>query len=130
MRTIEIDFEVYKELTIRRATEEVTFNDVIRELLKLKPVSKENKQILSEDKKPWIYKGVSFPHGTEFRGTYKGEPYSGKVIDGGLVVDGQRFNSPSAAAVHITGTSVNGWIFWQCKFPNQNSWQYIVKLRK
>jgi hypothetical protein len=30
---IGVDFEVFKELTARRASESVTYNDVIRELL-------------------------------------------------------------------------------------------------
>lgn len=35
MMTIDIDFDVFKELTRRRSSEEVTYNDVIRELLGL-----------------------------------------------------------------------------------------------
>ena len=35
MTTIEIDFDVFKELTIRRTTESVTYNDVLLELLGL-----------------------------------------------------------------------------------------------
>lgn len=35
MHTIEVDFEVFKQLTVRRATEEVSCNDVIRERLNL-----------------------------------------------------------------------------------------------
>ncbi len=35
MPQIDIDFEVFKELTNRRPTEEVTHNDLLQELLKL-----------------------------------------------------------------------------------------------
>ena len=31
MHTIGVDFDVYKQLAVRRATEEVAYNDVIRE---------------------------------------------------------------------------------------------------
>src|SRR6266576_3665144 len=37
MRTIEVDFDVYKALTSRRPTEEVTENEVLRDLLGLSP---------------------------------------------------------------------------------------------
>lgn len=36
MATIEVDFEVYKELTVRRESESMTENDVIRLLLGLR----------------------------------------------------------------------------------------------
>ncbi len=36
MPSIDIDFDIYKELTSLRETEDVTYNDVIRELLELK----------------------------------------------------------------------------------------------
>ena len=35
MRTIEIDFDVYKALTLKRETEDVSYNDVFREILGL-----------------------------------------------------------------------------------------------
>ena len=30
----------------------------------------------------------------------------------------------------ITGNPVNGWNFWQCRFPGQSAWQDIRSLRK
>lgn len=35
MHAVEVDFDVYKQLTVRRTTEDVSYNDVIRELLGL-----------------------------------------------------------------------------------------------
>jgi len=128
---IEIDFDVFKELTNRRATENITYNDVLRELLGLNPLKTAG---LSPDFAPsegaWTTKGVTFPAGTEFRANYKGQTIFGKVESGFLVVNGKRFNSPSAAAVSITGNSVNGWIFWECRLPGKTSWQIIKTLRK
>lgn len=40
MQTIQIDFDVYKALTLRRASEDVTCNDVLRELLGLNVAKK------------------------------------------------------------------------------------------
>lgn len=132
MMTIEIDFDVFKTLTIRRDSEEVTYNDVLRDLLGLDKISKQTTP--SDDITPsegaWITKGVRFPNGTDFRANYKGQTFHGKVQNSFLVVDGKRFDSPSAAAVDITGNSVNGWIFWECRLPGQNTWQMIKSLRK
>ena len=130
METIEIDFDVYKALTIRRESEEVTYNDVLRDLLGLNPAVKEKKMGYDNGGSPWVVKGVTFPHGTEFRATYKGLVYTGKVENGALVVDGKRFSSPSAAAGSITNNLVNGWIFWECKLPGQSYWVTAKQLRK
>ena len=128
---IEIDFDVFKELTNRRATESITCNDVLREILGLNP--KKTTSIntdLASSAGSWTTKGVTFPAGTEFRTTYKGQTIFGKVEDGFLMVNGKRFDSPSAAAVSITGNMVNGWIFWECRFPGKTAWQIIKALRK
>lgn len=131
MHTIEVDFDVFKQLTIRRTTEDVSYNDVIRELLGLGQdkanSSKRETDISSND---WIAKGVRFPADTEFRATYKGQVRTGRVEGGALIVDGKRFESPSAAAVAITGSPVNGWRFWECRLPGKPSWQPIENLRR
>lgn len=135
MHTIDVDFDVFKQLTVRRETETMTYNDVIRELLGLEKkiiiendYSKTQFHEISED--DWLVKGVRFPNGTEFRATYKGQIKNGRVESAALVVNGKRYESPSAAAVAITKTSVNGWGFWECKLPGKNSWQSIDSLRR
>lgn len=131
MSTIEIDFDVYKALTLRRTSEEVTYNDVLRQLLNLttkKGASVSASAPLAQGE--WIAKGVLFPAGTEFRGSYKGRTFMGKVESGALHVDGKQYDSPSAAAVAITGNPVNGWLFWECRFPGSSSWVMIKSLRK
>lgn len=95
MAAIEVDFEVFKELTVRRTSESMTENDVIRSLLGLDgPTSKPAADNESTGGNPWVCKGVTFPHGTEFRATYKGQLYTGAVAEGALVVHGKRFTSP------------------------------------
>ena len=133
MASIQVDFEVFKELTARRASESVTENDVIRGLLGLngvasQPISKPSPPEIGQ--LPWVSKGVSFPHTTEFRATYKGQQYTGVVENGALVVNGERFSSPSAAAVSITQNPVNGWRFWECLLPGTSRWKIIANLRK
>ena len=132
MYTIDVDFEVYKQLTVRRSTEDVTYNDVIRELLGLAqttPLPRSEKSA-SPSPSDWVAKGVRFPAGTEFRANYKGQVHVARVESGALMLsNGKRFDSPSAAAVSITGSAVNGWRFWECKLPGK-SWQLIETLRR
>jgi hypothetical protein len=131
--SIDIDFDVYKELTVRRKTHDMTENDVLREMLGLgraKPKVQSNGAGQESAGVPWVWKGVSFPHGTELRAEYSGRTYYAKVEDGALVYEGKRFKSPSPAATAVTGNPLNGWKFWECKMPGKNRWVLINKLRK
>ena len=130
MHTIEVDFDVYKQLTVRRATEDVSYNDVIRELLGLGQGKDSTPKAVASSAEDWVAKGVRFPAGTEFRTNYKGQAHTGRVEGGSLVVKGKHFDSPSAAAVSITGSPVNGWRFWECKLPGKPSWQLMESLRR
>ena len=130
MATIEVDFEVYKQLTVRRATEDTTYNDVLRELLGLKPENLDSRKVGDiPSPEDWIVKGVRFPVGTEFRANYKGKVYMGRAEGAAFVLSGQRYLSPSPAAVSITGHGINGWDFWECRLPGKSSWQYMNVLR-
>jgi hypothetical protein len=131
MHMIEVDFDVYKQLTVRRTTEDVTCNDVIRELLGLGPSKTEPRKVQIEPSSAdWVAKGVRFPEGTEFRANYKGQMRTGRVEGGSLLVNGRPYDSPSAAAVAITGSAVNGWRFWECRFAGDSSWKLIESLRR
>jgi Restriction Enzyme Adenine Methylase Associated len=130
MPQIEIDFEVYKEITSRRPTEEFTCNDVIRDLLQLPQRAKNGRKSIPNGSNPWIVSDTSFPAGSEFMAEYKGTTYSGIVKDGKLELsDGHKFSTPSAAAVHITNTNVNGWRFWRCKLPGESQYVLAERLR-
>lgn len=130
MRTIEVDFDVYKAITLRRPSEEVSENDVLREILGLP--AKKGSAVAGGAPAPgdWVTKGVRFPTGTEFRATYKGQTYLARVEGGALVLNGKRYDSPSSAAVSITGNPVNGWTFWECRVPGQPGWKTIKSLRE
>ncbi|MEK6592447.1 MAG: DUF2924 domain-containing protein [Pseudomonadota bacterium] len=78
----------------------------------------------------WATKGVRFPAGTEFRANYKGQTHLARVESGALVLNGRRYDTPSSAAMSITGNPVNGWTFWGCRLPGQASWRIIKALRK
>jgi hypothetical protein len=131
MRTIEVDFDVYKALMMRRPTENVTENDVLRELLQL-PRVKPGSAPATAGPAPgdWITKGVRFPAGTEFRAHYKGQTHLGRAEAGALMLNGKPYDSPSSAAVSITGSSVNGWRFWEARLPGEAGWKMIESLRR
>ncbi len=132
--SIDIDFDVWKAITNLRKTPEVAENDVLRELLGLSLAKSFKAQsdgaAQSSVGIPWVWKGVTFPHGTEFRVEYGGRKYYAKVEDGAIVYDGKRYKSPSPAAKAVTGNSVNGWTFWECRMPGKNAWVSLGKLRK
>ena len=91
MRTIEVDFDVFKALTLRRPAESVSENDVLRELLGL-PTQRQSVAIAAGPAPgDWVSKGVRFPAGTEFKATYKGKTYLGRVEGAALVLNGERF---------------------------------------
>lgn len=131
MHTIDIDFDVFKALTVKRASEDETYNDVLRNLLHLGPAAK----LAPPSDSPlapgeWVVKGVRFPSGTEFQAQYRGQLYSGRVERSALVVNGKSFDTPSKAAMSITKNSVNGWNFWECRLPGKASWQRMSMLRR
>lgn len=130
MRTIEVDFDVFKALTMRRPSESVSENDVLRELLGLPTHRQSTALAAGPAPGDWVTKGVRFPLGTEFRAVYKGQTFLGRVDAGALVVNGARFETPSAAAMSITQNNVNGWNFWECRFPGQSTWVVIKSLQK
>jgi hypothetical protein len=128
MNSIEIDFDVFKELTVRRASEDVTYNDVIRDLLGLDPVTETQERTLKPGGCTIL--GVHFPEGTQFRAVYKGKTHIAEIVMGRWVDDaGTVRNSPSDAARAITGTNINGWRFWLVKRPGELMWRKMDKLR-
>ncbi|MES1945667.1 hypothetical protein PC39_16171 [Salinisphaera sp. PC39] len=134
MMKIDIDFEVFKELTMLRESEEVTENQVIRRLLGLDEEAgpmraSKSDGVGDEEGIPWVVKNVYFPHGTQFRKVYKGREYLGTVKNGALELEGKRYTSPSAAAVSVTGINTNGWRFWECKRPSETTWRLMETYR-
>jgi hypothetical protein len=107
----------------------VSENDVLRQVLGLANQRTSTTATSSSAPGEWVTKGVRFPAGTEFRATYKGKTYLARAENGALVLNGRRFDSPSAAAMSITGKPVNGWTFWEGRLPGRTSWQIIKALR-
>jgi hypothetical protein len=126
--TIEVDFDVFKELTARRRDEQDSYNDVLRRILKIAGELVRPKTATTST--GVAFKGVFFPDGTVFRANYKGRTYTAEIKSGHWVdSDGTTRTSPSEAAVRITTKNWNGWRFWHCKRPGDSSWQLIDSLR-
>jgi hypothetical protein len=126
---IDIDFEVFKALTTMRESENTTYNDVLRRILELPQIEAAPSPKGPISGKSFIAEGVEFPNGTEFRMRHKGQWFTATVSDGCLVQNGKGFSSVSKPACEITHTSVNGWKYWECRFPGHADWQSIDTLR-
>ena len=133
MKTIEIDIDVHKAIERERVDFSETENSILKRLLN---VSKKSVDHMNTDQKPWTGKGVTIPHGSEAKMSYNGIEYYGKIENGNWNVEGQLFHSPSAAASNVAktkyggNTSLNGWHYWEIKFPNSSTYSPLWKMRE
>jgi hypothetical protein len=128
---IEIDFDVFKALTARRATEAVSYNQVIRELLGLPAESSRDDVAESSPDVGgnYIAAGRSLPVGTKLRAVYKGKIYRADIRNGRVYDEhGEAHASLSAAARSITKNNVNGMRFWKAKRPGDQDWLIVAGL--
>lgn len=137
-RTIEIDFDVHKVIETERQSFTDTPNAALRRLLKLGVANKPAQRSTDSDalRGSWTGKGVTLPVGTELRMEYRSRDHRGVIQDSAWLVEGQRFNSPSAAAGGVATTksgnrpSLDGWKYWQVKRPGDTEWTALSLLRK
>lgn len=141
---IEIDFDVFKELTVRRTNEEDSYNNVLRRLLQLPDINiNGDLSHRLESGRAWkstglggsragvYFSNVFLPNGTKFRANYKGRTFHARIEDEIWTDDdGTQRKSPSEAASAISRTSVNGWKFWHVKRPEDDDWVRMDDLRK
>lgn len=145
---IEVDFDVYKALTLRRKDEADSYSDVIRRLLQIAYEEKTTGEVPPDQTWPgkvgrigqlaglddldgaWIGK-VFFPEQTRFRATYKGQTFRAAIKgERWIGEDGVSHSSPSEAASAISGTKVNGWRFWYARRPEDDDWRRLDEFRK
>lgn len=134
---IHVDLEVYKALTSRLQSEGQDHNAVIRELLRLDSPIEPDVEMnglmrLADLARPlmatsgFYSRGLLLPNGTALRARYKGLEYIGSIHDNKWIdQQGTEHSSPSAAANAITGTTVNGWRFWEAKLPHEGGWRRL-----
>lgn len=131
MPQIDVDFEVWKALTVRRATESHGYNDVLRDMLGLSALTPELTKPVSKPVSGGgrTLGGRFLPNGSQLRATYKGVTHHAEISKNRLVgADGKIFASASAAATAITGTNVNGLAFWEAKRPTDEEWRKLMFL--
>jgi hypothetical protein len=63
-------------------------------------------------------------------GTHKGKKHIAVLKKNGMIrFKGEQYNSPSAAAVAIVGTAVNGWHFWSYR-NKKGKWAKLSELKQ
>ena len=149
MQQIEIDFEVFKALTARRLNPDHSNNDVIRDLLGLDSLIEPPDPIeILCDNSGTVYdtkfgtgsllggatgfsaRGIFLPNGSVLKATYKQQQHIARIESGRWIdADGKSHSSPSAAAKHITHSSVNGLRFWSVKRPKDPDWRRLDLLK-
>ena len=129
---IEVDFDVWKTLTALRSSESVSYNDVLRKLLKLGPAGGAGSGAAPSDTEEQGYDAVGrfLPHGTKLQARYKGRLYVGEISRGRIITEGKTFRSLSAAAKGITATNINGLRFWCAKRPGESDWTLVTGLKR
>jgi hypothetical protein len=126
-RPIDIDFDVHKKIELERQSFAETDNEVLRRLLSIGHSLKASAANISG--RPWVWKGVELPHGTELRMTYNGRTHSGMIQNGRWMIGGREYSSPSSAAGALARTkaggspSLNGWELWEAKLPGTERWR-------
>ena len=123
-KMIEIDLEINRVIETNRLSFSETHTDILRRLLGLKSSDKQEGNGGGLN----LGYGVILPEGTVLKGDYKRTEIRAEIKDGGILLDGEKHNSLSAAAKKFGGP--NGWKFWHwVKRPQDSEWVVLNKLR-
>lgn len=139
-RPTEIDFEIHKLIETERRSFTESDNDILRRLLGLAEAAEGEEgsgSVPGQEgaQAAWMRDGAMLPHGTLLRMTYNGQLLEGRVENGSLVVNGRPFGSPSGAAMGNVRTksgkrtSVDGWMYWHVKRPQDHDYIPLATLR-
>ena len=126
MTQIRIDLDVYKAIQQRLQSFNDTPNQVLRRIFELEVAEERPSTPQGEG----LYvKEVFLKNGLKMRKRFKGRTLEATVEGNSILYDGRKFNSPSGAAVYATGTSINGWRFWEYFDDNSGMWRSLSALR-
>lgn len=125
MKSIEIDFEVWKEIVAQQKNENDSPNHVLRRQFKLSTASAASKAVVTY----WSSRGGQIPVGTKLRARYKGKVYEALVTLKGIELGGKRYSDVSNAASEIAGGARNGWNFFEAQTPGETKWRPLSALR-
>jgi hypothetical protein len=128
---IDISFQNWQRLTALLESERDTIDNVIARLIADRLAQSRELSIVRRGASELAVKGVTLPNGTMLRATFKGKTYFAEIIEGRWFdrETGERRNSPSQAAIAITGGVTNGWRFWQVRRPGDDDWCALADLR-
>jgi hypothetical protein len=138
---MDVDFDIHKRVEAERRSFDEPQYVALRRLLGLPDVSVSAvsaNDSSSSAGRPWKDGHVEVPHGSDARMAYgRGKQhFAGKFLDGKLVVDGRSFSSLSDAASTLAVTkygdhpSLNGWNYWEVRFPGEAEWRAMDTLRR
>jgi len=133
MEKIDIDWDIHKLIEAeRRGFDEPPYL-ALRRLLNLP--ENENKPVIAETGDPWKEQRVTVPHGADARMIYRGKTYEGRFLNGQLHTGGRAFERLSPAAHFVATTksgkkpSLNGWNYWEVRFPGDTDWRSLKTMR-
>jgi len=128
---IEISFQNWQRLTNLLESERDSYDMVIERLVADRMAKMRTRPMVQRGAPELTIKGVSLPNGTILRATFKGKSYFAEILEGRWFdrETGASRNSPSQAAMAITGTVTNGWLFWEVRRPEDNDWVPLGELR-
>ncbi len=141
MEKIEVDWEIYQMIEAERKGFHEPRYMALRRLLGLGvPAPTPEPTVKAPGAGvPWTRDGVTVPHGTPARMEYGrgswSQVYEGQFLNGRLVVDGQKFETLSAAAKALAQTkegkkaSLDGWLYWKVKLPDEIEWRSLGEMR-
>ena len=138
LQKIEIDLEIHKLIEAERRSFDEPPYIALRRLLKLRELEPIDQPPVPTTGRPWSEGDVVVPHGSLARMKYGrgSQVFEGMFLDGKLVVNGQPFDSLSPAANALAVTkggkkpSLNGWLYWEAKFPGESHWRSLDAMRK
>lgn len=136
LQKMDIDFDIHKLIESERQSFEEPPYIALRRLLNL-PELDDSVGASIGDGVPFVEDGVTIPHGSIARMEYQRgkQVFEGRFLNGNLVVNGQSFSALSAAASALAvtkkggKTSLNGWLYWKAKFPNEAKWRSLDQMR-
>ena len=122
---IEIDFDVFKALTLRRSTEDISYNDVLRELLGLGPQKNPVSSALSSGHGDWVTKGVRFPTARNSALPTRVRNTTERLSLEGLLLTISVFIPLRRPPLKLLATRSMDGLFGSAACPGKSSWQMI-----
>lgn len=136
MPTIQLSEQTFRRIKERAIPfEDSKPEDVVCRLLDKTEAEQSEESLSGDTPADLVTKGGRIPHGSKLRMTYKGTEFRAVVDDGKITWNGERFDSPSQAAVaaiRSTGsdrTTANGWREWYVKTPESGEWRLAKDLQ-